>query len=179
MCAAKSKEREVDHIFGQQDLDDLDRDLLQDPDWYQKELENIKKAELRQDWELKRRLLVRQIEQIEQDIVKSQASLVRSLDRLKVVKDNSVRIEIEESIRRMKQKMYNEQTKVLQLREELHMIGRMISMVDANRGFSFGTKTKTKTKKSKAKKSKSRTKKSKTKKSNLKKSKSKNKNKIK
>lgn len=173
MCAAKSKEREVDHLLGQQDLDDLDRDLLQDPDWYQKELENIKKAELRQDWELKRRLLVRQIEQIEQDIVKSQASLVRSLDRLKVVKDNSVRIEIEESIRRMKQKMYNEQTKVLQLREELHMIGRMISMV----GLSFAAKTKTK--KSKAKKSKSRTKKSKTKKSNFKKSKSKNKNKIK
>ena len=173
MCAAKSKEREVDHLLGQQDLDDLDRDLLQDPDWYQKELENIKKAELRQDWELKRRLLVHQIEQIEQDIVKSQASLVRSLDRLKVVKDNSVRIEIEESIRRMKQKMYNEQTKVLQLREELHMIGRMISMV----GLSFAAKTKTK--KSKAKKSKSRTKKSKTKKSNFKKTKSKNKNKIK
>ena len=77
MCAAKSKEREVDHLLGQQDLDDLDRDLLQDPDWYQKELENIKKAELRQDWELKRRLLVHQIEQIEQDIVKSQASLLQ------------------------------------------------------------------------------------------------------
>ena len=173
MCAAKSKERQVDHLLSQQyldDLDDLDKlnlSVINEPKLKKlgdkiialnNQLTELNNTQTKVDTD--RFLLGHSVLSKQGTVSDLSREIIGQLRRERDTKYQNNRTQLERELAIKKQEFES-----LGGNYTLLLLGQL----------KFQYRNKTKTKKSKAKKSKSRTKKSKTKKSNLKKSQSKNK----